>query len=66
MVIGWYYGYTRTVEAGFLQKKKKKSVEKNKKKISKISKKISKIPIEIYFIYIMGGLAEWVDGWFVY
>ena len=31
MVIGWYYGYTRTVEAGFLQKKKKikNSIEKN-------------------------------------
>ena len=41
MVIGWYYDYTRTVEAGFLQNKKK-SIEKIKKNLKKNFKKNSK------------------------
>jgi len=63
MVIGWYYGSHKDGWGRIFAKKNKKKFyrKKLKKILKKISKKISKIPIEIYFIYIMGGLAEWVD-----
>ena len=59
MVIGWYYGYTRTVEAGFLKKKKiyRKKLKKNLKKFQKYK----------YHGWTsgMGGLFIDGYGWFV-